>query len=203
MTSDKSPATRFFAALAAVWPLLVIGVLVALAAVGAEPVRLALRYDSLAIASGEWWRLISGHIVHLGWKHVLLNLAGLGLVILLFPREYRPGQWLVLTLVCVAAISAGFVVLRSDLSWYVGLSGVLHGFFVAGAIRWISRREPEGYVLAAFLVGKLVWEQLNGALPMSVSSSGGPVVVDAHLYGAVAGAAVALVFLRDWNSRPR
>ncbi|MDH3589563.1 MAG: rhombosortase, partial [Gammaproteobacteria bacterium] len=151
----------------------------------------------------EWWRLVSGHIVHLGWSHVLLNLAGLTLVVLLFPREYRAGQWWILTLACIGSISAGFVLLRPDLSWYVGLSGVLHGYFVAGAIRWISRQEPEGYVLGVFLAGKLGWEQLNGALPWSVSSSGGPVVVDAHLYGAIAGGVIALFFLRDWNSLRR
>ena len=87
-----------------------------------------------------------------------------------------------------------------DLHWYVGLSGVLHGLFIAGALRWMSRAEIEGYVLAAFLVVKLVWEQVYGALPMSVSGAGGPVVVDAHTAGAVGGLACAFaVLLHDWH----
>ena len=67
-------------------------------------------------------------------------------------------------------------------------------------MRWISRSEFEGYLLAAFLAAKLVWEQLDGALPMSVSSAGGPVVVDAHLAGALGGLAGAFaVLLHDWH----
>ena len=37
------------------------------------------------------------------------------------------------------------------------------------------------------VVGKIVWEQVVGPMPFSESTSGGPVLVDAHLYGAVGG----------------
>ena len=200
MTSHVRQYDRIVQAAVPLWPLLLIGLLVIAAGIAGDSGRMALRYDRVAVDSGEWWRLLSSHFVHLGWPHVLLNLAGLTLVVLLFPREYRAGQWLVLVVVCIMGISAGFVLLRPDLSWYVGLSGVLHGLFLAGAMRWISRREVEGYLLGAFLVIKLVWEQFHGALPLSVSSAGGPVVVDSHLYGALAGSVVALLFLRDWRS---
>lgn len=203
MPSMERDSGQISARLRQLWPLLLTGLLIVVAAFGGDLARLELRYDKAAVTSGQYWRLISGHFVHLGWQHMLLNLAGLSLVILLFSREYRAGQWLILIAVCIAAISAGFVVFRPDLVWYVGLSGVLHGLFLAGAIRWISRGEPEGYVLAIFLAGKLVFEQVNGALPLSVASAGGAVIVDAHLYGAVAGSVVGLWFIRDGRSRHR
>jgi len=203
MTSPARKYDSHSQTLLSMWPLLLIGLVVIVVGITGDSGRLALRYDRLAVESGQWWRLLSGHIVHLGWQHALLNLAGLTLVILLFPDEYRAGQWLTLVVVCVAVISAGFLFLRPDLNWYVGLSGVLHGLFWAGAIRWLSRREAEGYLLVAFLIGKLIWEQMKGALPLSVATSGGPVVVDAHLYGAVAGIGLALLFLRDWRSTHR
>ena len=49
----------------------------------------------------------------------------------------------------------------------------------------LRRREPDGWILAVFLVGKLVYEQVIGVMPYSAKSAGGPVVVDAHLYGAI------------------
>lgn len=187
-----------------VWPLLLVGVVVAALAGGGDPVRQMLRYDTSAMSvADEWWRLATGHLVHQGWRHTLLNLAGLGLVILLFPREYSARQWWLLLLACIAGISTAFVLLRPDLDWYVGLSGVLHGLFAAGAVRWIANGEFEGYLLGAFLAGKLVWEQAQGALPLSVSTAGGPVIVDAHLYGAVCGVLTALMLQSDSNRRHR
>ena len=52
----------------------------------------------------------------------------------------------------------------------------------------MRRRDRFGWVLGGFLVAKLAYEQLLGPLPLSSATSGGQVVVDAHLYGALAGA---------------
>jgi hypothetical protein len=62
----------------------------------------------------------------------------------------------------------------------------------AGALAHIRRGERDGWVLAALLAVKLLYEQTLGALPFSGND---PVVVDAHLYGVLGGAAVA-AFLR-------
>ena len=68
----------------------------------------------------------------------------------------------------------------------MGLSGVLHGALAAGAIGWWRHESrPLALALTAVLVGKLAWEQWHGALPLSGDM---PVVVDAHLYGAIGGA---------------
>jgi membrane associated rhomboid family serine protease len=88
----------------------------------------------------------------------------------------------------MAAIDAGLVLWDSTLRWYVGSSGALHGVMAAGALAHLRRRERDAWLLAAFLVGKLAWEQGVGALPLSGSD---PVVVDAHLFGAVGGLAAA------------
>jgi hypothetical protein len=94
------------------------------------------------------------------------------------------------------------VLLEPQLEWYVGLSGVLHGALAAGAIGW-WRHESRALALAltVVLVGKLAWEQWHGALPLSGDM---PVVVDAHLYGAVGGALVGgLLWVRSrgWSKR--
>jgi rhomboid family GlyGly-CTERM serine protease len=158
-----------------------------LLALTGEPGRLLLRYDRAALAAGQAWRLLTAHLVHLDLRHALLNGCGLALMWALFARDYPARQWLLVVLGAMVAIDAGLWLCDSTVQWYVGSSGVLHGVMAAGAFAHLRRREPDGWVLAGFLAAKLVWEQWVGPLPLA----GGVVVVDAHLYGVIGGAAVA------------
>jgi rhomboid family GlyGly-CTERM serine protease len=155
-----------------------------------EAGRLALRYERAALASGQLWRLITGHLVHLDLRHALVNTLGLALMWALFARDYAPRQWLAIVLASIAAIDAGLWLWDSTVTWYVGSSGALHGVMAAGTLAHLKRREPDGWVLALFLAGKLLYEHTMGALPFSGSSA---VVVDAHLYGVIGGGAVGAV----------
>lgn len=150
-----------------------------------EDGRLLLRYEREAIAQGEYWRLVTGHLVHGSWPHLFMNAMGLALIAGLFPDHYSLRQWLLIGLLSLVVIDAGFVLWEPQLQWYVGLSGVLHGALAAGAVAW-WRHEPKRLALAMTVIfaGKLAWEQWRGALPLSGDL---PVVVDAHLYGALGG----------------
>ena len=44
---------------------------------GEDALRQWGRYDRGALASGELWRLVTAHLVHLSWGHLWLNLAAL------------------------------------------------------------------------------------------------------------------------------
>ncbi|MBV9344333.1 MAG: rhombosortase [Gammaproteobacteria bacterium] len=148
-----------------------------------------LRYDRQALAAGQWWRLATAHLVHLSWRHALLNVLGLALLWALFVRDYSVRQWLWILAAAALAIDAGLWLLDSTVRWYVGSSGVLHGVLAAGALAHLRRREPEGFLLAALLAGKLLYEHLVGALPLAGEVA---VVLPAHLYGALGGGAAAL-----------
>ena len=151
--------------------------------------RAALRYERDALAAGEWWRLVTGHFVHLGVEHALLNAVGLTLLWALFARDYRPFAWLLILAGAIAAIDLGLWTRDSTVRWYVGSSGALHGILAAGTLAHLRRRDFDGWILAVFLIAKLAWEQWSGALPFAGGSIA--VVVDAHLYGALGGLAVA------------
>lgn len=165
-----------------------------LPALGGDAARLALRYDRAALASGELWRLLSAHWVHLSFRHALVNVVGLALLWALFARDYSPRQWLLITLAAIVAIDAGLWLWDSTIEWYVGSSGVLHGYLAAGTLAHLRRREPDGWILAALLAGKLAYEHLVGPMPFSGSAS---VVVDAHLFGVAGGSAAALALGRQ------
>jgi rhomboid family GlyGly-CTERM serine protease len=206
--SGKPASEKLITSRGTLWVFGVLGGLAVLLAAGGEGARLALRYERGAIFQGEYWRLLTGHMVHGSSAHLLLNMVGMGLVVGLFPRHYSWRQWLLILLASAAAIDAGFVFYEPQLQWYVGLSGVLHGALAAGAIAWWRQESrPLALALTLVLAAKLAWEQWHGALPFSGDM---PVVVDAHLYGALGGAlagaavwACILLFSQDWSSRRR
>lgn len=154
-----------------------------------------LRYQRDALFDGQWWRLISGNLVHLGWPHLLLNLAGLALVWLLFHRALSFGSWAVVTLASGLAVSLGLLLFDPALQWYVGLSGALHGLFAAGVLASLWAGNRAEWLLLLVFAAKLAWEQLMGPTPGTAALAGGNVVVDAHLYGAVGGAVTTAVLL--------
>lgn len=171
------------------WALLATCALLLLPVLAGEAGRQALRYDRAALASGQWWRLLTAHVIHLDFEHAALNSLGLVLMWALFARDYRPRQWLAIVLGSIAAIDAGLWLRDSTVAWYVGSSGALHGIMAAGTLAHLRRGDLDGWILAAFIVVKLAYEQSAGALPFSESNA--TVVVDAHLFGVLGGAAIA------------
>jgi rhomboid family GlyGly-CTERM serine protease len=162
-----------------------------------------LRYDRDAILHGQWWRIISGNIVHLGWPHLLLNLAGLILVWLLFRHTLSTRSWIFVTLASATAVSVGLLLFDPQLQWYVGLSGVLHGLFAAGLITALYAGNRGDWWLLLLFIAKITWEQLVGTMPGSAEIAGGTVIVNAHLYGAIGGALTALLIIIEWKRKDR
>jgi rhomboid family GlyGly-CTERM serine protease len=160
---------------------------------GGDPLRAWGRYDRDALAAGEAWRLITGHLVHLGWGHLWPNLLALVVMASLFEEVLSTRAWAAVSLAAALSIDLGLYVLEPQVQWYVGLSGVLHGVVACGALLLARRRSTVGVLLAIGLAGKLVFEQVVGPVPFTQASVGGPVITAAHLYGAAAGATAAVL----------
>jgi rhomboid family GlyGly-CTERM serine protease len=173
-----------------------VAALILAAALGGEAARAAGRYERAAVLHGEIWRLVTGHFVHLGWSHTLLNLAGLVLVWMLCASGLRGWRGAGALLASIATIDAGFLLLEPQLQWYVGFSGVLHGLFAAGVVAAVRARESGAWILAALLAGKLVFEQLVGPVPLTERVAGGAVIESAHLYGAIGGLLAGALAMR-------
>lgn len=156
------------------------------------------RFDRELVEQGEVWLLFSGHIVHLNWSHWALNMAGLAIVAFFFSSHATLKQWLTVILVSACMINIGLWWWMPEIRSYVGLSGVLHGLFLYGALREIRFYPTSGYVLTCVLIGKLVWEFFYGALPGSEDMTGGRVLTEAHLLGAIGG---ILVWSAEWLMR--
>ena len=151
------------------------------------------RYNRAFVEQGDIWLMFTGHIVHLNWSHWALNMAGLAIVAFFFSRHASFRQWLLVIVVSMLVINIGIWWWLTDIRTYVGLSGVLHGLFLYGALREIRYYPLSGYVLVAVLLAKLTWEFFFGALPGSEDMAGGRVLTEAHLLGAIGGILVWLL----------
>lgn len=156
-----------------------------------ESGRQLLRYDREAVLQGEYWRLITAHLVHLNTWHLLLNAGGVALIAGLFKGDYSWRGWLLIVLLSALAIDIDLVFWEPQIAWYVGLSGVLHGALVGGAVSWWQYQPKRLSIgLTVILVGKLVTEYGQGGLGLTGAM---PVVVEAHRYGALGGLAAGLI----------
>lgn len=141
-----------------------------------------LRWQSTDLFT-QPWRLVSGHFVHLSTAHGLLNLAALALVWRLFVMDWkRCDGMLLLASIPLTGLLLGF----SNLGWYVGFSGVLHGWFLLGALRVFTQQRTLSVVMLASLVLKLWLEPGNPLGAGEEAFIGGPVAYVAHQLGTLA-----------------
>lgn len=170
-------------------------ILLALGLTG-EAANPLLLYQRHAIQGGEYWRLVTGHLVHLGTAHTLLNLAGLGLILWLFADVWRAYQWILVFILVSLFTSFCLYVFSPGVHYYGGLSGVLHGLLVFGLLPGLCRRNPLALVMIALVAAKLGYEQWAPESHLGTQALiGAPVVGIAHLYGAIGGLLVGLVLI--------
>ncbi|MEW8383895.1 MAG: rhombosortase, partial [Candidatus Thiodiazotropha taylori] len=139
------------------------------------------------------WRLITAHLVHLGWGHLTMNLLGLWMVWGLLLNNL-PAQRCGLILLLITLItSTALWFFSPQLVWYRGLSGALHGLLIWGLLKQMKQEPLLSVSLLIAVLVKIAWEQWQGPLPGSESMADGPVVVASHLYGALSGMLVWLI----------
>lgn len=177
-------------------------VVVALLALFGDATRDALRYDRAGLVAGQYWRLLGAHLVHLDLAHTILNGAALWLLVAAVGRGILAREWVFIVIGSVVGVDAGLYWLVPELSWYVGLSGVLHGALAGPALLLCLRRRPLGWALLGLLTAKLAWEVYQGPLPGTSALVAGPVVTEAHLFGAIGGLAGALMVWIVTGRRP-
>ena len=161
-----------------------------------------LTFDRAAIQSGEYWRLISGHLVHTNDSHLAMSLAGVLVLWLLQGDDYNVRNYLTAAMTSAVGVSACLYYLNSGVNWYAGLSGLLHGLFAWGVTADLSARRHIGPILVVALLAKLLLEQTFGASPASDRLLGYPVVIDANLYGAAFGSLSGVIILYVRRATP-
>jgi len=168
--------------------------------------RGAFELDRAAVAGGEWWRMLTGQLVHYGRAHAvgdILGFAGWAAII-----EWRSRRlWLAAMAASLAIIGAGILLFCPEVTHYRGLSGVDLALAtivlcVLGASPRIRRlrggRALVGFAAAVY-IAKLVFELVTGHAILAPDLGLHVALLPAaHVLGAVAGL-LAFVGWSHWR----
>lgn len=144
-----------------------------------------LQYDRAAIAGGEVWRWLTGHLTHFGSNHLWWDLAvfaALGVVV----ERQAPGRMLAGLCAGAAAIPAALWCFQPQFEFYRGLSGLdcaLAGLLVAslaGRREWVARMTALGTII--LVAGKCSYELVTAETLFAAGRDYVPVPL-AHLVG--------------------
>jgi rhomboid family GlyGly-CTERM serine protease len=154
------------------------------------------RYQQNLLESGQVWRILSAHWVHVGWLHLALNGLGLVICVSLTHPGWSPARWLLYIVSMAIGISTLLMLFNPEVRDYAGLSGVLFGLYMLGALSLYPRDRLIAVLIIVAIVGKVLMEQFRFYDFNSSALIGARVIVDAHLYGLVMAIAIALVWAR-------
>ncbi|WP_434360834.1 rhombosortase [Parasalinivibrio latis] len=148
-----------------------------------------LDWQRQAIEHGQWWRILTGNLTHTNFIHLVMNGAALTVITFIFRAHYRESTFLIQ--ISLLSVAVGLAMFFSDYRQYAGLSGVLHGLFVIGAVADIRGGDRVGWLLLAGVFAKILWEQVFGASADTAELIGASVATEAHLAGGIVGLAIA------------
>jgi rhomboid family GlyGly-CTERM serine protease len=115
-------------------------------------------FDRVAIAQGEWWRLVTGHWVHSDLAHAAWDIIALLLFGVLFEARLK---WRLPLALLIATVGVDMWLWWGEpaLDYYCGLSGILNGLLITGLLYlWRDLRHPLILLTAAGAALKIIVE---------------------------------------------
>lgn len=159
-------------------------------------------FDRQAIGEGEWWRLITGHLVHSSPSHLLWDVLAF-ICIAAYVECYSRGVLLASIVAGALAVDTLLLSPWSTLDFYCGLSGLLFApLTVALWQHWQSNRGIYSVAPVLACCAKVSWE--IGTADGWLVTSGWPAYPEAHLAGIVGGLVCLFgyqVIFRNWYGR--
>jgi len=148
-------------------------------------------FDRVAIAQGDWWRLITGHWVHSDLTHAVWDITALLLFGALFEARL---QWRLPLTLLVATVGVDVWLWWGDpaLRYYCGLSGILNGLLIVGLLHlWRDLRHPLILLTAVAAALKIIVEiHVGQAL---LTRTAWPSVPTVHAAGFLCGLVLAWI----------
>lgn len=171
-----------------------------------------LWFSRSGIAEGQWWRLFTGHLVHLTAAHLVLN----GLVFALLAQRIEklagPRHLATLLILLAPGISLGLLILVPQMTFYAGVSAINYGLLawlalhpeglIAGRRASASRIVTGALVLTA-LLAMCALQAWRGISLVPGAQSAATVAWQAHLLGiTITGiTSICTVFRQRWHNR--
>ena len=151
-----------------------------------------LKYDRASITLAGYYRLITSQFVHINSKHFIANLSALIICYLFAVNTNQRKDFCRSFLFCLVATGLGIHFILTDLSWYAGSSGFLHGVILVLLSRYVSAHPGiVSWSLLMLFAVKLAAEFFYGSF--SQDELGFTVIYDAHFIGAFSGVLYLLI----------
>ncbi len=190
---DKKEVSRFFKA--ATYPVLFVIILWLIKVIEIEIHRNFVNYGLYPRDINGLRGILLAVFIHSDWKHLFNNsvpLLILGWAVFYFYREvaWRVILWVIL-------MGGFWTWISARESFHIGASGLLYGLFAFLLFSGFIRRNTQLLsisFLVAFLYGSLVW----GLLPIDYKTSW-----ESHLWGFIAGAALAIYYRKIGKQREK
>lgn len=160
-----------------------------------------LEFNRQLIEQGQLWRLFTSQFVHANWAHLGLNCAGIALIWLLHGEYTSPSRYGFNIATLAIWCGLGVFWFCPTITIYTGLSALLHGVIIWGAIKDVTVGLKSGYVLFIGVWVKLIAEQINGPSADIGALINSTVAVDAHLIGAIGGVLLGASLIIKFISR--
>lgn len=145
-------------------PWLIAGIAIMAGLIQLAPgLRAQLLYDRAAVGAGQAWRLWTGHLVHFGWPHLVID-AGLLLIVGWFAERKHPVFTRTALVLMPLFISVWLYWLDPGMTRYGGLSALNLGLLLYIAAQGWQRDWTDWFwpaVIAAY-VGELAFEYYRG-----------------------------------------
>ena len=144
-----------------------------------------LEFNRTTITHGEYWRLLTGNLMHTNHWHLLFNLAGLIMLTHLFHRLISNVHFISFSVINAIGVSVLIYYFSTTIEYYVGLSGYLHGLFVYGCLIEIYKGRKGSWLLLIGVSIKIGYETIFGASNEMSELINASVATDAHFFGAL------------------
>jgi rhomboid family GlyGly-CTERM serine protease len=166
-----------------------------------------LMFRQVAIAAGEWWRMLSWPFVHVSRYHLLLDATAF-LLLYAGLQEVKPGRRVAYLLTTIFGSLLFPLLFSAEIAQLglCGLSGPAHGLFAVRALelRGFGNGKRLGNLLLCGLVLKICWELSTGTSFLQQLHLGdvGHPIVTTHAGGVIGGVVCYLLHQRDKNHVP-
>ena len=158
-----------------------------------------LGFTSNDILNGQFWRIITGQLLHTNFNHLLLNISGVALIWALHGEYYHCKHYALALLASLSMVGIGLLGINfwgvSGYQNYAGLSGILHSLLIFGAIIDIKKKDNTGWLLLIGVLAKVLYEMIVGPEQSTVDLIQANVAVEAHFVGCVVGFTMGLSYL--------
>ena len=146
----------------------------------------ALCFDYVSITEQkEYWRLLTGHIVHSSFNHLFWDLLAFSFASIYVERKNR-AIYIVTTLFSITCLNLYLLSPLTDVAQYSGLSGVLYSVITVAAWQW--QRDNKGLLgwapLLIIVMKTLLEIVRNDAVFVS---EGWDLFAESHLIGLITG----------------